>query len=119
MGLRVKRALDECGARPVGGDVRTGPGDRNDGPGEQRQREDKHHRAEPACRQVGRQERQGREPVERKPGDDGKPPCKRRPNNDLRGICPVIHGGSVNPLRKLSFALPLIAFEERAFKNWR
>src|SRR5262245_24202927 len=28
-----------------------------------------------------------------KPGNDGKPPCKRRPNNDLSGICRVIHGG--------------------------
>src|SRR5262245_50168585 len=28
-----------------------------------------------------------------KPGNDGKPPRKRRPNNDLSGICRVIHGG--------------------------
>src|SRR5262249_27505598 len=61
----------------------------------QRQRKDKHHRAEPACRQVSRQEWQGHEPVERKPGNDGKPPCKRWPNNDLSGICSAIHGGIV------------------------
>jgi hypothetical protein len=56
--------------------------------------EDKHHRAEPACRHAGRQERQGHEPVEREGGNDGKPPCQRRPNNDLSGICRVIHGGT-------------------------
>jgi hypothetical protein len=57
----VKRygPLSTGGGRQVGGDVRTGPGDSNNGPGDQRQREDKHHRAEPACRQVGRQERRG------------------------------------------------------------
>src|SRR5215467_12489666 len=99
----VRPALDDGGGRYVGGDVRTAPGDSNDGPGDQRQREDKHHRAERACRQVDRQERQGHEPVERKPGNDGKPPCKRRPNNDLSGICHVIHGGTVNP-RSLSMS---------------
>src|SRR5215813_14057135 len=36
--------------------VRSAP---DDGPGEQPQREDKNHRAKPACRQLGRQERQG------------------------------------------------------------
>jgi hypothetical protein len=99
----VRSALDDGGGRQVGGDVRTGPGDRADGPGDQRQREDKHDRAEPACRQVGRQERQGHEPVERQPGKDGKPLCKRRPNKDLSGICRVIHGGTVNP-RSLSMS---------------
>src|SRR5215475_11952378 len=89
----VRPALDDGGGRQVGGDVRTGPGDSNDGPGEQRQREDEHYRAEPARWQVGRQERQGLEPVERKPGNHGKPPCKWRPNNDLSGICRIIHGG--------------------------
>src|SRR5215813_9929089 len=89
----VRSALDDGGGRPVGGDVRPGASDSNDGPGDQRQGEDKHDRAEPACRQVDRQERQGHEPVERKPGNHGKPPCKWRPNNDLSGICRVIHGG--------------------------
>src|SRR6516225_1996489 len=92
----VRSALDDGGGRPVGGDVRTGPGDSNDGPGEQRQCEDNHHCAKPACRQVGRQERQWHEPVECKPGDDGEPPCKWRSNNDLSGICLVIHGATVN-----------------------
>src|SRR5262245_2652383 len=92
----VQSALDDGGGRPVGGDVRPGASDSNDGPGDQRKGEDKHDRAEPACRQVDRQERQGHEPVERKPGNDGKPPCKRRPNNDLSGICRVIHGGTMN-----------------------
>ena len=72
-----------------------------DGPGEKSQRDDKYHRAEPACRKVGGQEWQGHEPVERKPGNDGKPPCKRWPNNDLSSVCRVVHGGTVNP-RSLS-----------------
>src|SRR3712207_7218461 len=38
-----------------------------------------------------------------KPSNDGKPPCKRRPNNDLSGVCRVIHGGTVNP-RSLSMS---------------
>src|SRR5215471_4947247 len=88
----VRSALDDGSGRQVGGDVRTGPGDSNNGPGEQRQSEDKDHRAKPRCRQVGRQERQGHEPVERKSGNDAKPPCKRRSNDDLSGICRVIHG---------------------------
>src|SRR5262245_52344961 len=55
----VRSAPDDGGGRQVGGNVRTGPGDRHDGPGEQPQREDKNHRAKPACRQLGQQERQG------------------------------------------------------------
>src|SRR5262249_17388802 len=35
----VRSARDDGGGRQVGGDVRTGPGDRNDGPDDQRQRE--------------------------------------------------------------------------------
>src|SRR5215831_6847898 len=35
----VRSALDDGGGRQVGGDVRTTPGDGNDGPGEERQRE--------------------------------------------------------------------------------
>src|SRR5215510_10581335 len=46
--------------------------------------------SQPAARPA--QERQGHEPVERKPGNDGKPPCQRRPNDDLSGIRGVIHG---------------------------
>src|SRR5215831_5938511 len=49
----VRSALDDGGGRQVGGDVRASPGDGNDGPGEERRREDKHHRAEPACSQAG------------------------------------------------------------------
>src|SRR5262249_17982977 len=93
----VRSALDDGGGRQVGGDVRTDPGNSNDRPCEERQREDKHHCAEPACREVGRQEWRGHEPVERKPGNNGKPPCKRRPNNDLSGICGVVHGRAPNP----------------------
>jgi hypothetical protein len=88
--------LDNDCSRQVGGDVRSSPGDRNDGPGDQCQRQGKHHRAEPAYRQVGRQEWQGQEPVEPKPGNDRKPQCKRRPNDDLSAICRVIHGGTVS-----------------------
>src|SRR5262249_7283975 len=47
--------------------------------------------SQPAARPAGRNGR-GHEPVERKPGNDGKPPCQRRPNDDLSGIRGVIHG---------------------------
>jgi hypothetical protein len=70
-GLRVKRTvrLDDGGGQPVGGDVRTGPDDSDDGAYAQCEREDEHHCAQPAHRQVGGQEWQGHEPVEPKPGD--------------------------------------------------
>jgi hypothetical protein len=41
--------------------------------------------------------RLGPQPFGCEVGNDGKPPCKRRSSNDLSGICPVIHGGTVNP----------------------
>src|SRR5262249_49358937 len=94
---------DDGRARPIGGDARTRPGDSYDGPGEQRQRDDKHHRAEQGRRQPGRQEWQGQEPVERKPDDHRERPSKRRPNDDLRGIYRAIHGGTLNP-RSLSIS---------------
>jgi len=68
-----------------------------------RQRDDKHHRAEQGRRQSGRQEWQGQEPVERKPGDHRERPTKRRPNDDLRGIYRAIHRGTLNP-RSLSIS---------------
>jgi hypothetical protein len=47
-------------------------------------------------------------PVERKPGNDGKPPCKRWPNDDLSGICRVTLGGTVPQGPCLCYlALPL------------
>ena len=59
----------------------------------QRQREEKHHCAEPGGRQTGRQERQGHEPIKREPARDRKPQGQRRPDNYLSGIRAVIHGG--------------------------
>src|SRR5215469_2150 len=50
--------------------------------------------SQPAGRSTGRNGK-GHEPVESKPDNDGKPPCKRWPNNDLRGICGVMHGGNL------------------------
>jgi hypothetical protein len=104
----VRSALDDGGGRQVRGDARTGPSHRSDGPGDQRQSEDKHHRAGQACRQGRRQERQGHEPVEREPGNDGKSPCKRWPNDDLSGFCRVTRGGTVPQGPCLCYlALPL------------
>ena len=53
--------------------------------------------AKPTHRQVVRQERDRYEPVESKPGNDRKPPCNRRMNYDLSGICCVMHGGTMKP----------------------
>src|SRR5215831_12281548 len=60
------------------------------------QREDKDNRAEPACRYRGRNERQGHEPVEREPGEHRDHPRDGRPDNDIRGICRISHGGTLN-----------------------
>ena len=42
----------------------------------------------------------------------GKSPCERRPNNDLSGICRVIHGGTVNP-RSLCMSLCRPSFDQK------
>src|SRR5215467_14346949 len=59
--------------------------------------------SQPAGRSTGRNGK-GTSQLSAKPDNGGKPPCKRRPNNDLSGICCVIHGGTVNP-RPLSMSL--------------
>jgi hypothetical protein len=50
----VWSACDDGDGRQIGGHVRTGPGDSDDGPCAQRQREHKHDRAEPTHGQAGR-----------------------------------------------------------------
>ena len=89
----IRFALDDGGGRPVGGDVRPGPDDSDDGVYAQCKREGERHCAQPTHRQAGRQEWQGHEPIERKPDNDGEPPCNRRMNDDVRSICCVMHGG--------------------------
>src|SRR5712664_2985432 len=63
----------------------------------QRERKGKYDRAKPAYRYRGRQERQGHQPVEREPGKHRERPRDRRPDNDIRGICRVSHGGTGEP----------------------
>src|ERR671935_247313 len=47
------------------------------------------------------------QPAGRSAGKNGKPPCERRPNSDLRRIWRVSHGWTVNP-RSLRLSLPYV-----------
>src|SRR5205823_11592362 len=93
----IRASLHDGRGRQPGGHVRAGPGHGRDRPRDQRQRKGNYYRAEPACRYRGRQEWQGHEPVEREPGKHRERPRDRRPDNDVRGICRVSHGGTGEP----------------------
>jgi hypothetical protein len=60
-------------------------------PGDQRQRGDKHHPADPADGHRGWHERHADDPLQREPGKHGERPSDRRPDDDIGGIGRVIH----------------------------
>src|SRR5215471_20451919 len=96
----VRAGIDDGRARQAGGYIRAGSGHGHDRPGEQRQRKGKHQRSQPACRYRGRNEWQGQEPVEREPGKHRDCPRDRRPNNDIRRICYIRHGGTIETVEQ-------------------